>query len=274
MIDVDVTETEIAPWVELDFESFCRDCGKSLGKAVLFYGKPASDWCEDCCEKAYREHCHEQALKDPSSKLNKWLNSCPPRCRNLDKEWLLHYQPDVRQVFDWEINREGTGMYIFGATGAGKTNAVFVVLNKLVQDRGYLPSYVDAAFLGDQLAAAARSFDKERALIKTYCETPVLLIDDLGQEVITKRFREGLFKILNTRINYLKPTFITSNYSPGELIARFEEAVKSQPGEGMVPFDGQEALFRRLFQSNRVLHLSQILPAMYCPLPKQEELLV
>lgn len=272
MIDVNITETEVEPWKELDFDTHCRECGTSLGKAALFFGKPASDLCEQCCDKACREHQHEQALKDPNSKLNKWINSCPKRCRKLDHEWMLHYQPEVQKVFEWEPNREGTGMYVYGPTGAGKTNAVFVILHRLVESRGYLPHYVEASYLGDQLTAAARSFEKERKLIADYCQTPVLLIDDLGQEVITKRFREGLFKILNTRINYLRPTFITSNRSPDNLISKFEEAEIQQEG-GVMSFDGQEAIYRRLFQNNKVLHLPQILPAMYCPLPKQGELL-
>ena len=271
MIDVNITETEVEPWVELDFESHCKDCGKSLGKAALFYGQPASDWCQVCSEKAYRENCCQQALKDPNSRLNKWINSCPPRCRHLDVEWMLHHQPEVQKVFEWEPNREGIGMYVYGPTGAGKTNAVFVILHRLVEARGYLPQYVEASYLGDQLTAASRSFEKERKLISDYCNTPLLLIDDLGQEVITKRFREGLFKILNTRTNYLRPTFITSNRSPDELITRFEEAEQKQ--EGVMSFDGQEAIYRRLFQNNRVLHLPQILPSMYAPLPKQGELL-
>ena len=56
----------------------------------------------------------------------------------------------------------------------------------------------------------------------------LLIIDDIGAEKVTEWVRERMVSIINTRVSGRLSTIYTSNLSPEELVAQFEERIGSR----------------------------------------------
>lgn len=61
----------------------------------------------------------------------------------------------------------------------------------------------------------------------------LVVLDDLGREKVTDWASERLYVLVNERYNALRPTVVTSNYSPQELVERGYDAVVSRLVEGV-----------------------------------------
>lgn len=117
------------------------------------------------------------------------------------------------QVRDGETDT--IGFYIFGGVGTGKTHLGYAVMNSLVHDNK--PCF--ATSVPDLLEKIRPSRDDSEInqYKKTMREIPFLFIDDIGKENPTEWVRTTLWSLINHRYNWMKPTFITSNYSPSDL---------------------------------------------------------
>ena len=56
----------------------------------------------------------------------------------------------------------------------------------------------------------------------------MLIMDDLGAEMITEWGRETIYQIINKRYNHNRQTLITSNYTPSELLTRFNKTKNAE----------------------------------------------
>lgn len=112
----------------------------------------------------------------------------------------------------------GQGAYLWGVTGTGKSHCMVAVGNALHQ-MGYHVVYKDVSQLMLHLKGAAKSYGGllEGELVKMLGEADVLLLDDLGKETGWDTELNKLHTILNYRVDHLKPTWITSEYSLNDL---------------------------------------------------------
>ena len=61
----------------------------------------------------------------------------------------------------------------------------------------------------------------------------LLILDDIGSEMATDWVRDTLYMLINYRMNYLKPTVITSNLYPGEISDRYHARLASRLAGGL-----------------------------------------
>ena len=119
------------------------------------------------------------------------------------------------------------GLYLFGKSGRGKTHlAVSILQDRLKKGQGGI--YTTSA----EFLRLLKQFDKGDTdeLLELVRSTPFLLLDDLGAEQGTHFEIVKLFEIINHRTNEMRSrdnpfgltTVITSNYSPQELIQRWQ----------------------------------------------------
>lgn len=137
-----------------------------------------------------------------------------------------------------------------GGTGLGKTH-LSTSIAKVVIERGYDVYYNSAVGMisdfeskrfGNGMAATG-SDDTAR-----YIDCDLLIIDDLGTEVVNQFTVSCLYYVLNTRLNLRRPMIISTNLLPAELRKVYSDRIFSRlTGEFQIaPFYGTDIRKQRL----------------------------
>jgi DNA replication protein DnaC len=215
-----------ANYLEPDYE--CKDCKDT--------GYIGSDRCH-CFKNKIIEVLYEQSnLKDILSK------------ENFDTFNLRLYKPDVIDhatgtnslenisraitVAKEFINNFGTvsdNLFIYGATGVGKTFLTNCIA-KEIMDASHSVVYVSAIKLFDILANNAfnRDSSDDREIYANIFQCDLLIIDDLGTELINSFTSSQLFNCINERYLNKKSVIISTNLSLSEIREHYSERVFSR----------------------------------------------
>ena len=119
---------------------------------------------------------------------------------------------------------------LFGNTGLGKTHLSTAVAERAI-DNGQDVVYTTAVgMLGDfEEKRFGNSVSGTRGRdTRDYYECDLLIIDDLGTEVINQFSLSCIYDLLNSRINNKKSTMINTNLGAKELESRYGERIASR----------------------------------------------
>jgi len=122
-----------------------------------------------------------------------------------------------------DLRKEGVGLVLTGDNGSGKTYSGIALLKKVQKNLDisknllYKVCYVEdlkALFAGDSDSL------KRIGSVDSLRKVPYLLLDELGKGYSTdKRFLEqNLLTLLRYRVHYCRPTLITTNCTPDDLM--------------------------------------------------------
>ena len=119
---------------------------------------------------------------------------------------------------------------LLGTTGLGKTHLSTAVAERVIE-RGFDVLYVSSiSMLGDfeerrfgNSGMSPYSNDTQR-----YYECDLLIIDDLGTEVVNKFTQAYLYEVINTRINNRKCTIINTNLTASDIMATYTDRIHSR----------------------------------------------
>jgi len=117
-------------------------------------------------------------------------------------------------------------LVFIGAAGTGKTHAAQVLGSKLL-DRGFSVFYITAFALIQRFKDYIFNFEAD-ALDNIFgCD--LLVIDDLGTEPKIKNISEEyLLNVINERMANDTPFAITTNLSPDDILARYDQRLTSR----------------------------------------------
>jgi DNA replication protein DnaC len=146
--------------------------------------------------------------------------------------------------FTTDENHPSGSLLFLGGTGLGKTHLSTAVA-RVVIERGYDVYYNSAVGMisdfefrrfGNSLAAS------EGDNTERYTECDLLIIDDLGTEVVNQFTLSCLYHVLNTRLNLRKPTIISTNLTSADLKKTYTDRIYSRlSGEYQpMPFYGTD----------------------------------
>ena len=183
------------------------------------------------------------------------------RTQSFENFSLTYYQKNAEELAHMERNYRAVREYaesftiekgkpmpksllFLGGTGLGKTH-LSTAIARTVIERGYDVFYNSAVGMisdfefrrfGNSLAASDGD-NTER-----YTECDLLIIDDLGTEVINQFTLSCLYHVINTRLNMQKPTVISTNLSSADLRKSYSDRITSRlMGEYvLVPFYGTD----------------------------------
>lgn len=134
-------------------------------------------------------------------------------------------------------------MYLNGGTGLGKT-FLSACIARAVVSKGYSVVYETAITLFTCLEKQkfGSATEEERKMVSRIQEADLLILDDLGTEMITAFVPTALYSIVNGRILSGKPTIISSNLALGEISRRYSPQIASRiMGEYLnLPFLGTD----------------------------------
>lgn len=152
----------------------------------------------------------------------------------------------------------GTGMYLFGNHGCGKTLlAALTMRGMLISGKEYGCPVVDGVrvswddfsrgggghitfwqpifrfvntprllhHIKNTFQRMSREEPDTDTVVSEYETADVLVIDDIGREKPTDWVRETLFLLIDSRYNAKRPTIFTSNYHPKDLAERLSEPI-------------------------------------------------
>ncbi|MBO7309979.1 MAG: ATP-binding protein, partial [Clostridia bacterium] len=149
---------------------------------------------------------------------------------NEDNKKRVEQYVGALREFSENFNNDTYQNYILiGTTGLGKTHLSTAVAQNII-DRGYDVLYVSSVkMLGD---FEAQRFGNDMGQTSTglsrYYEADLLIIDDLGAEVINQFTHTYLYNVINSRMSQRKSTIINTNFYPKELNQMYTERISSR----------------------------------------------
>lgn len=143
------------------------------------------------------------------------------------------YQSVRRYAETFKIEKNTTpprSLLFFGGTGLGKTH-LSTAIARTVIERGYDVFYNSAVgMLSDfefrRFGNGLAQSDGDNT--ERYTECDLLIIDDLGTEVVNQFTLSCLYHVINTRLNLKKPTIISTNLNSNELRKTYSDRIASR----------------------------------------------
>ena len=225
----------------LDEKPHCIICGDT--------GYCGSNICS-CLQEYYS--------REQNDELSKMLNLGQQSFETFEFDW---YSPergayahspretsehnfDVCQDYAHQFGPRSGNLLLFGDPGLGKT-FLSACIARVVSDEGYSVVYDTASRIFAQFEAAKfRRDDNQDGEddVKRYLNCDLLIMDDLGTEMMTSFVQSALYQIINDRLLSGKKTIINTNLDPVEIGKRYSRQIQSRlEGEYQIlPFVGED----------------------------------
>lgn len=143
-------------------------------------------------------------------------------------------RPTMRKVVEssqryvQEFSGQSQSLLFTGAPGLGKTHLSLAIAEGVAK-AGHLVMYVSAPHLMDQLELG--TFQKDDAALEfreVIFGCDLLVIDDLGTELVTRYTQAEVYDLVNHRLNTGKPTIINTNLGLQEIERTYSSRVHSR----------------------------------------------
>lgn len=149
-----------------------------------------------------------------------------------------------------KFSKNSDNLFLRGGTGLGKT-FLSTCIAKVVSEKGFSVVYdtavnIFAAFEEEKFGRGADSGETKEK-VSRYLNCELLIVDDLGTEMLTSMVSSALYSLVNTRLTNGKKTIINSNLSSEELGKRYMPQIVSRlEGEYVsVNFYGQDIRLKK-----------------------------
>lgn len=212
--------------------------------------------CKKCEDKGFVNgimcDCFKELLK--SLEYEKLCSNLPVNNCRFDN-FKLDYYPEgvgtsprrrMESVLDFcktyaaEFSQKSSSLLLYGHTGLGKTHLSLAIAGKVVE-AGYGVIYSSAQNLFNKLEKEkfGRSDGNTEENI---LDCDLLIIDDLGAEFTTQFTVSALYNIVNSRELEGKPTIISTNLTPEQLLSTYSERIASRilNNYTLLRFDGTD----------------------------------
>lgn len=191
--------------------------------------------CSECKDTGYKDHqlcyCLQKRLKQEAYKLSNLsqqldtqnFDSFNPSYYSTQRDSqsgiipLEQIQHILKESIDFVNNFEAVeqkNLFMCGNTGLGKTFLSSCIAKELL-DKGYCVIYQSANRIFNMLQDDRFNTggDNNKHIINSLYDCDLLIIDDLGTELVTSYTASAFFDILNTRLINNKKMIINTNLS-------------------------------------------------------------
>ncbi|MBQ8163349.1 MAG: ATP-binding protein [Clostridia bacterium] len=145
-----------------------------------------------------------------------------------DKDYMLENYNDLYN-FAHNFDTDKRSFLLFGGTGLGKTHLSTSVAKYLI-DNGYNVIYETAQniFSDFEKDRFRDRFSGEEPISSKYLECDLLIIDDLGTEIVSAFSVSCLYNIINTRLNKDLPIIANTNLRQDEIRKLYQDRITSR----------------------------------------------
>ena len=147
--------------------------------------------------------------------------------RNAHLAKVVQSEDCIKKISNW-VKAESNIFYFCGNVGTGKTYFCAAWYNHLIeQKKRWVRAFVEYEFFTMLREEISKNFDPFHK-IKSICECPYVILDDMGSSSMTEWQKEMLFEFINMRNESGFPTLITSNLTRKELKEKFHDRFESR----------------------------------------------
>ena len=202
----------------------CPKC-KDTGYVTLENG--LKEKCQ-CFRRQELTYLYEQSNLRGTSNADRFSNVSYAYCQGEDLERL---RGAVRISLDFvETFGDGKNLLFYGTVGTGKSFLSGCIANSLLE-KGFSVVYFSAVSLFETLSRFSFGGNAKESLYN-FCKElynyDLVIVDDLGTEVLSSFVTSQLFSLLNEREMRRKSTIISTNLNLSELRDRYSDRVFSR----------------------------------------------
>ena len=164
------------------------------------------------------------------------------------------YMSDIRDIcvsYAENFRDDDRNLYFFGPTGVGKTYLSACVA-RAVAGSGFSVCYESCGAAFDIYETKRFSRDSEAgdtaaSKWKRMLDCDLMILDDLGTEVVTSVTQSALYELINTRLINGRKTIISSNIRPADIGKKYGPQIASRINGEFVamPFAGDDIRLRK-----------------------------
>ena len=231
---------------------FCNKNLKPIGLDYLYvnYDKNMIEYERCNCEKAiqfWKEFDLEQEEKQRQEKNRKIINNIykdnymKKRLQKYNFENLIDTYEDtsiINQLIkftDLCIESEiKNGLIIYGNIGYEKTYLAACIANKMIEQNKIALMEKSSSIIDRIKASFNKEGLSETQIIELYSNVDMLIIDDFGNENLSKWALEKLYKIISNRYDNELPIVITTRYNKEQLIEQLSTENDTEIAEEIV----------------------------------------
>lgn len=231
---------------------FCNQKLKPIGFDYLYvnYDKNMIEYERCSCEKAvqfWKEFDLEQEEKQRQEKYRKIINSIykdnymKKRLQKYNFKNLVDTYEDttiINQLIkftDLCIKSEmKNGLIIYGNIGFEKTYFGACIANKMIENNKIVLMEKSSSIIDKIKESFNKDGLSEKETIELYSNVDMLIIDDLGNENLSKWALEKVYKVICNRYDNELPIVITTRYNKEQLIEQLSIEKDTEIAEEVV----------------------------------------
>lgn len=181
--------------------------------------------------------------------LNLYSGEYSPKFSCVPREYMKKVYDLCRKFAD-SFPQVTSGLFFVGGPGLGKTY-LSACIARVVAEKGCSVCYESAvtafqAFERQQFSRDPEEQEAAAAKVRSMLSCDLLILDDLGTELVTPSVLSALYTYINTRENEGRHTIISTALDPDEVSSRYTPSICSRL-DGFfqrIPFAGED--IRRL----------------------------
>ena len=152
-------------------------------------------------------------------------------------EWVY----DTCVEYAHNFGKRPANLLLFGRPGLGKTHLSAAIARE-VSGKGYSVVYDTAGHVFERFEAQKFGRDEAERDVERVLNCDLLILDDLGTEMITTFVQSALYQIINGRLLEKRSTIVSTNLMPEALAQRYSPQIASRiEGEyQLLPFVGED----------------------------------
>lgn len=259
MIQTQITAKTGDFMINFDFEliEFTCDIHGTKQIKALKGVKPLCSLClkqEEDNENIKRNQNEEaRKLEIERLRIEKNFNQAmiPPRfLQHSFESYITTTQEQIKNktaMFNYALNFEtnlknGSSVILSGKVGNGKTHLACSVANHIIKNLNKTALFLSVI---DALSKIKSTYTKKNEIteievINQFLEIDLLILDEFGIQIGSDHEKMLLFRIINKRYEYLKPTILITNLS-AEQIKNFDERIFDRLKENgiLLSFSGE-----------------------------------